>query len=71
MVTEFICGIGSQTLAIIELIGLLGITIGGAFLTYGLKVTKKIGIKRSIITGIFILITLVILIFEAFVCPYI
>jgi len=71
MVTELICGLGSQTLAIIELIGILGITFGGWFIAHGIRAANKVGIKRSIITGIILLITVLILVFEGFVCPYI
>ena len=59
MVVDLICGVGSQVLARIELIFLLGafFSFVGAFIAYSFKWIKKFGIKQNFLTEIFFILT--------------
>ena len=71
MVAEFICGPGSQIIAILEFFSFIGITIGAVYISKGIKTIKNLfKLKSSWVVGGIYLLTLGFLGFDAFGCPF-
>ena len=71
MIAEFICGFGSQTIAIIEFFAFVGIGICSFFVIKELRAANELlKLKSSWLAGGVYIITLAFLAFDAFGCLF-